>query len=162
VNSVLKLSLVGKFVAIGVSFRQVSKLYHSVKEEMGMGSLGSVKDYEVVQLCCIVCAVNLQHLKKLFKIWIFSIRLDAGNNAGLSYLDIRMRSYFKGDLQNLHLLAIPMQEQHTGEYQFNLELSCISSQCSCSKLETPADWDCNRWCINHKRLYLRYEHSSIK
>jgi hypothetical protein len=34
VNSVLKLNLVAKFVAIGVSFRQAtSKLYHSVKED---------------------------------------------------------------------------------------------------------------------------------
>ncbi|KAI2500519.1 hypothetical protein MHU86_13943 [Fragilaria crotonensis] len=114
VNSVLKLNLVAKFVAIGVSFRQASKLYHSVKEETGMGSLGSVNDYEVGQLCRIVCAVkNLQYLKELFKkIWAFSIGLDAGNNAGSSYLDIRMRCYFKGDLQNLHLLAIPMRATH--------------------------------------------------
>jgi hypothetical protein len=45
------------------------------------------------------------------------IGLDAGNNAGLSYLDVRMRCFFKGDIQNLHLLAIPMrdEERHTGE-----------------------------------------------
>jgi hypothetical protein len=86
VNSVLKLNLVAKFVAIGVSFRQASKLYHSVKEETGMGSLGSVNDYEVGQLCRIVCAVNLQYLKELFKtIWAFAIGLDAGNNAGSLY-----------------------------------------------------------------------------
>ena len=48
------------------------------------------------------------------------IGLDAGNNAGLSYLDVRMQCFFKGDIQNLHLLAIPMREQHTGEYQANL------------------------------------------
>jgi hypothetical protein len=114
VKSVLKLNLVAKFVAIGVSFCQASKLYHSVKEETSMGSLGSVIDYEVGQLCRIVCAVNLQYLKEeLFKKqWAFSIRLDAGKNAGSSYLDIRMRRFFKGDLKNLHLLAIPMQEQH--------------------------------------------------
>jgi hypothetical protein len=37
-----------------------------------------------------------------------------------------MRCYFKGDLQNLHLLAIPMQERHTGEYQFNLVVSLLN------------------------------------
>jgi len=126
VKSVLKLNLVAKFVAIGVSFRQASKLYHSVKEETGMGSLGSVTDYEVGQLCRIVCAVNLQYLKELFKkLWAFSIGLDAGNNAGSSYLDIRMRCFFKGNLQNLHLLAIPMRERHTGEYQYNLVVSLL-------------------------------------
>ena len=115
VNSVLKLNLVAKFVAIDVSFCQASKLYHSVKEETGMGSSGSVTDHKVGHLCQIGCAVNLQYLKELFKkIWAFSIGLDAGNNAGSSYLDIRMRCFFKGDLQNLHLMAIPMQERHTG------------------------------------------------
>jgi hypothetical protein len=129
VNSVLKLNLVAKYVAIAVSFRQASKLYHSVKEETGMGSLGSVlTDHEVGHLCQIVCAVNLQYLKKLFKkMWAFSIGLDAGNNAGSSYLEIRMRCFFKGDLQNLHSLAIPMREQHTGEYQYNLVVSLLDA-----------------------------------
>ena len=77
-----------------------------------MGSLGSVSDGEVAQLCRIVCAINLQYLKELFKkVWAFSIGLDAGNNAGPSNLDIRMlRCFFKGDIQNLPLLAIPMRE----------------------------------------------------
>ena len=54
VNSVLKLNMVAKFVAIGVSFRQASKLFQTVKEETGMGVLGSVSEYEVAQLCCVV------------------------------------------------------------------------------------------------------------
>ncbi len=93
----------------------------------GMASLGLVNDCEVGQLCCFVCAINLQYLKELFKkMWAFSIGLNAGNNAGLSYLDIRMRCYFKGDLQNLQLLAISMREQRTGEYQFNLVVSLLN------------------------------------
>ena len=126
VNSVLKLNLVAKFIAIGVSFRQAKKLYQTVKEETGMGSLGSVSDGEVTQLCRIVCAINLQYMKELFKkVWAFSIGLDAGNNAGSSYLDIRMRCFFKGDIQNLHLLAIPMRDRHTGEYQFSLVVTLL-------------------------------------
>lgn len=56
-----------------------------------MSSLGSVTDYEVGHCCRIMCAVNLQYLKELFRrICIFSIALDAGNNAGSLYLDIWM------------------------------------------------------------------------
>ena len=86
VNSVLKLNVVAKFVAIGVSFRQASKLYRTVKEETGMGSLGSVTDDEVGHLCRIVCAVNLQYIKELFKkIWAFSIAFDAGNTDAMLF-----------------------------------------------------------------------------
>jgi hypothetical protein len=113
VNSVMKLNLVAKFVAIGVSFRQASKLYHSVKEENPYPLHDQLMIMKLYIVCCIVCAVNLQYLKELFKkIRTFLIGLDAENNAGLSYLDILMRWFFKGDIQNLHLLAIPMQEQH--------------------------------------------------
>jgi hypothetical protein len=55
VNAVLKLNLVAKFVAIGVSlFRQAIKLYHSVKEETGMGfwdQLMIIKLDSFVALC---------------------------------------------------------------------------------------------------------------
>jgi hypothetical protein len=51
VNSVCELNLAAKFDAIGVSFCQASKLYHLVKGETGMGSLGSVADHKVGHLC---------------------------------------------------------------------------------------------------------------
>jgi hypothetical protein len=63
VKSVLKLNmLVANFASIGVSFRQTSRLYQSVKEETGMGVLGSISEGEVAQHCRIVCAINLQYL----------------------------------------------------------------------------------------------------
>lgn len=65
VASVLKLNLIVKFISIGVSFRQASRLYMAMKEEIGLGLLGSVTDTEVAQLCCIVCASNLQQLKDI-------------------------------------------------------------------------------------------------
>ncbi len=121
VKSVLKLNMIINFVAVGVSFRQASRLYQSVKEDTGMGVMGSISDVEVAQHCRTVCAINLQYLKEIFKdIWAFAIAIDAGNNAGTAYLDLRMRCFFKGALQNFHVLAIPMRERHTGEYQYDL------------------------------------------
>ena len=65
-------------------------------------------------------------MKELFKkIWTFSIGLDAANITGSSYLDFRMRCFFKGDIQNLHFLTIPMREQHTGEYQFRIVVTLL-------------------------------------
>jgi hypothetical protein len=92
-----------------------------------MGVLGSVSDVEVAHHCRIVCAINLQYLKEIFKsVWAFAIAIDAGNNAGTAYLDIRMRCYFKGNVQNFHILAIPMRQRHTGEYQYDLVAETMS------------------------------------
>jgi len=69
----------------------------------------------------------LQYLKEIFKnIWAFAIAIDAGNNARTAYLDLWMRCYFKGALQNFHLLAIPMHESHTGEYQSGLIVEAMN------------------------------------
>jgi hypothetical protein len=112
-HTVLKLNLLVKFVAIGVSFRQASRLYISVKKEIGFVVLGCVNDTDVAQLCRVI--------------WAFSIALDGGNNAGTSYLDIRIRFYMDGALHNFHLLAIPMRDRHTGEYQFNLTVRFLDN-----------------------------------
>ena len=74
VTSVLKLNLLVKFVAVEVSFRQASRLYISVKEEIGFGVLGCVNDTDVAQLCRVICAVNLQTLKDVCRsVWALSI-----------------------------------------------------------------------------------------
>ncbi|KAG7353887.1 hypothetical protein IV203_003242 [Nitzschia inconspicua] len=113
VQSVLKLNIIVKFVEIGVSFRQASRLYQSVKDETEMGVMGSISDGDVASHCRVVCAVNYQYLKEMLKnVWAFSIAIDAGNNAGTAYLYLRMQCYFKDNLQNLHLMAIPMRERH--------------------------------------------------
>ena len=83
--------------------------------------MGSILECEVAQHCWTVCTINLQYLKEIFKnIWAFAIPINAGNNARTAYLDIRMWCYFKGTLQNLHILAIPMHEWHTRGYQYDL------------------------------------------
>jgi hypothetical protein len=126
VASILKMNMIVRFVSVGVSFRQASRLYSSVKEETQLGVLGHITDGDVSKICRTVCAINLQSLKELLKdSWAFSIGLDAGNNAGMSYLDIRLRISFKDELHNLHFLAIPMRERHTGLYQFDLVVAAL-------------------------------------
>ena len=79
VKSVLKLNMVASLIEIGVSFRQPRRIHQTVKEQTDMGHLGSVSDGEVAQLCRIVCAINLQYLKELFKkLWALSLDLMLG------------------------------------------------------------------------------------
>jgi hypothetical protein len=96
------------------------------KEEKGNGVLGSINDVQVAQIFRMICAVNLQYLIDICKkISAFSIELDAFYNAGSSYLYIRMRFYFNGSIQKFHIMAIPMRDRHTGEYQFHLVLKLL-------------------------------------
>jgi hypothetical protein len=126
IKSMLKMNMIVKFIAIGVSFRQASKIYQTVKEETRMGCLGTASNGEVAQKCRIICAINLQYMKEMFEnVWAFAIGLDAGNNAGSSYVDVQVRCYFKGYIQNFHMLATPMRERHTGEYQFDLVVKIL-------------------------------------
>jgi hypothetical protein len=52
-------------LAVGVSFRQASRLFQTVKEETGMGVMGSTSIGDVANHCRIVCAINLQYLKEM-------------------------------------------------------------------------------------------------
>ena len=83
VNSVLKLNLSVKFLATGVSLRQASRIYHALKEELGLVVLGCISDVDVANQRRIVCAINLQYLKEMLSnVWAVSIAIDAGNSAG--------------------------------------------------------------------------------
>jgi hypothetical protein len=77
----------------------------------------------------IACAANLQTISAILKdSWAFSIALDGGNKSDTSYLDVRLRVISNhGVLLNLHLLAIPMRERHTGEHMFELVSTALDN-----------------------------------
>ena len=69
----------------------------------------------------VVCAVNLQLLSNILnKAWAFSVANDSSTHYGKSYFDNRIRIHHDGDILNIHAIAIPMFEGHTGENMFNL------------------------------------------
>ena len=56
-----------------------------------------------------------------FDSWAVSIACDAALKSSTDYLDVRVRMCDKlGFLHNLHLVAMPMLEKHTGQYMFDL------------------------------------------
>ena len=57
-KSVLKLNMVTNILSVGVSFRQASRLYQSVKQETGMGVMVSISD--VVELYFAVSEGDIQ------------------------------------------------------------------------------------------------------
>jgi len=53
-------------------------------------------------------------------IWAFSLANDASTHWGSSYLDNRIQFQLHGKLYDVHVIAIPMFEQHTGINMFHL------------------------------------------
>jgi hypothetical protein len=52
--------------------------------------------------------------------WGYSDAFDCTTYHSTSYMDIRLRLFRKDAIVNLHLLALPMFERHSGEYIFDL------------------------------------------
>lgn len=56
-----------------------------------------------------------------------SIALEGTTKVSSSYTDLRVRYLSGSDLENFHILEIPICEEHTGEKLFNLLSSVITS-----------------------------------
>lgn len=106
VKSILKLNIVTNFVSLGVLLQQASRLYQSVKEEMGMEVMGSMSDVEVTHHCQI-------------------------EQFAVSEGDKPMEQYtltFVCDviLRVVYLLAILMGQHHSREYLYGLVVEAIN------------------------------------
>ena len=84
-----------------------------------MASLVSLNDTTVANYARVVCAINLQRLAEILnddKMWGFSLTNDASTHYRILYFDNRIRFHRDEILYNAHVLAIPMFERHTSEY----------------------------------------------
>ena len=120
-----------KMVADGLSFRQTSRTMHGFKDTIGISALGSITPQKANCFVRIAsCAANLQTILTMLKeAWAFSIVLDGGNNSNTSYLDMRIRVFSSGSgpLSNLHVVAIPMCDHHTGELMYDLAAKTLDN-----------------------------------
>ncbi len=66
----------------------------------------------------VLWAMAYQMVADILKsVWAFSIALDGGNKSSTSYLDVRLVNEV---MHNIHLVALPMRERHTGQYMINI------------------------------------------
>ena len=63
-------------------------------------------------------------------VWAFSLANDASTHFGKSYFNNRIRFHLNGVLYNVHAIAIPMFDRHTGENMFNLVSTFFDVVCS--------------------------------
>lgn len=127
----VQFNLTVEYLSVGVTFRQVASIILATKEQTGLASIGSINEASVCRYARFICALSLQKISEIVmntSVWAFSIALDMATHQGVSYLDIRIRLCWQGEILNLHLVSIPVFERHTGENMFNTSakfLDCI-------------------------------------
>ena len=111
-------------ISRGNSFRQIAGNLTSIKDIIGPSGIGSVTEEVVSNYARQISAISLQRLMIILRenksIWAFSLANDASTHWGSSYLDNRIRFQLRGKLYDIHAIAIPIFEQHTGINMFRL------------------------------------------
>ena len=87
----------------------------------GLAQIGRINMTKVILYTQYMCAMAFQMMQDILNsLWCFSIAFDVGNKSNTSYLDVQIRFCQGNNLHNLHVVALPMQQRHTGENMFQL------------------------------------------
>ena len=130
IPNTLQYDLLIKTIGNGLSFSQTMNVLQGFKEMTGMGKIGYVSRRKITLQVRIYCAESFQTIAEAMRCcWTFSIALDGGNKSSVSYLDFRIRFALGFELFNLHLIAVPMYESHSGDNMFSLTEQILNVLC---------------------------------
>lgn len=132
IKNPMQFHLVIDYVGAGLSFRQVNNVIQTTKKHTNLTTIGSIIEIGVANYARVVYAINLQALSTIIndnRLWAFSLANDASTHFGKSYFDNRIRFHLNGVLYNVHAIAIPMFDRHTGENMFNLISTFLDIVC---------------------------------
>jgi hypothetical protein len=79
-----------------------------------------------------VVGVNLQNISDLLRseeCWAYSIAFDGAKIQGRSLIDVRVRFFGNENIENIHLIAIPLHGPHTGEAFSNVVSDLLRVLC---------------------------------
>jgi hypothetical protein len=83
--------------------------------------LPACSHHDVANYIRVVCVVNLQRIARhLRRALAFSIALDSATHQSTLYLDVRFRIFMLAfyNIVNLHAVALPIFDWHTGKVMF--------------------------------------------
>jgi hypothetical protein len=81
-----------------------------------MSRIGSCTTVQAARVARMACAVNLEKISELLCVArAFSIAPGTSTVEGTGYLDSRVCVCVKPEIENLHVLAIPLRDRLTGE-----------------------------------------------
>ena len=123
IKNLMQFHLIVCWLSRGVSFRQAADMLMDAKQVTENAELGSINDTGVSNYARVVCTINLGKLSAILNhdsAWAFSLANDSSTHQGKSYLNNHVRFHRDGVIYNVHVLAIPMYDHHTGENMFKL------------------------------------------
>ncbi|KAH9251486.1 hypothetical protein BASA81_010654 [Batrachochytrium salamandrivorans] len=133
-----------KLVALGDSFRSVSRQLQVIRDESGIAAYGGASDITVSNYIRICMAASLQKLSEILETtWAISIAFDCSTHQSRSYLDVRGSIFYENRICNYHLIALPMFERHTGENMSDLIVKFFDALVP--GLEICYCWVIDRW-----------------
>ena len=132
INNHVQFSLAMEYIQAGLSFRQAAYVMKGTKERTDLAAIGSCSDCTIAKYTWYICAICLQKISELIKLaWTFSIALDMSTHMSTSYLDIRVRLHLNHTgIINLHLLALPAFDKHTGLVMFEIASKALDTLCT--------------------------------
>jgi hypothetical protein len=114
---------------------------------LDLGALENRSIGKAIQVIWYTCAFNYEKIcKVLHHAWAFSIAMDAGAKGSVPYLDVHWYFSLRGKLFNIHLVALPMYESHTGLNTFILISRFLNTLCENWKkkmISVLTDWASN-------------------
>jgi hypothetical protein len=125
-TTVFQLSV--QYVSCGASFRLASNILSYTYDVLHNHVLCACSRHDVANYIIIVCVVNLQRIARhLCRACAFSITLDSATHQSTSYFDVRFRIFMPAfyNIINLHAVALPMFNWHTGKVMFQMVVSFL-------------------------------------
>jgi hypothetical protein len=116
-KTVMAFELVVDYVGAGLSFCQACACLKAMSERTGLKMISGLHEQDVCRFVWAVVGIPLQKMSDLVRsneCWSFSIAFDGATVQGRSLLGVRLRLLVGGRVENLHFLAIPLRESHTG------------------------------------------------
>ena len=131
ISNAMLFQLIVSYVGCGISFRQCVQIVTKTKETLGVGNIGCINVGKVIQYIWYLCAMNFNAFNILLTdyIWAFSIAFDGGNSSNQSYVDVCICFCLDCQVYNLHLIALPIHEHHTGLNMYNLIKKFLDALC---------------------------------
>jgi hypothetical protein len=111
------------YIRCNMLFRHTIVVIHHTKDCFKVQKLGDINDHNVSHYICVLLATNLNKIMDLLlhpSVLAFLIVKDGSTHRSSSFFNVCICICVDNVLSNLHLVAIPMFEQHTVENIFNL------------------------------------------